>query len=154
NSACTFQSESCLEANTTHTISGQPVTRACWEDEDTFSCKGGALTNACQPLRDQGCQQINSQCENMTDGGCTQYLQTFNCPLKSCTDNSVICNGDTYCLTGDCIDHTKVADPDFAKAASSLSAISDAASEMSQDSEMVWTGTSKSCVSDVVNFAN
>jgi conjugal transfer mating pair stabilization protein TraN len=152
NALCNFQSERCLEANTTHVIRGMPVLRACWESESDYLCHGRETDHACQSLREQGCEQIGSICKTRNDGGCTLYSQTYRCPIKKCTDTSVICNGETYCLTEDCLTHTKSSDPDFQKAASMLSAMQDASKTF--DEHSIFAGSAKSCSSDIVNFAN
>lgn len=152
NALCSFQSERCLEANTTHVIQGIPVLRACWESESDYLCRGSETDHACQALSEQGCEQIGSICKTRNDGGCTLYSQTYRCPLKKCTDTSVICNGETYCLTEDCLIHTRQADPDFQKAASMLSAMQDASKTF--DEHSIFAGNAKSCSSDIVNFAN
>jgi conjugal transfer mating pair stabilization protein TraN len=155
NSLCTMESETCLEADTTHNVQGVSVTRSCWEYEDKYSCKAGDdSTNTCQPLIDQGCEQTNSVCENKTDSGCTLYSQTYSCPNKECTDNGVVCNGDTYCVTDDCFTHTKSSDPDFQKAISGLSTIDSAADEYNESGEYIFTGTKKSCDNEIVGFSN
>ncbi len=152
NSLCTFQDERCIEENTTHTIQGISVTRACWEYESHYLCRSNNADNTCQPLRDQGCEQIDSVCKNKNDGGCTLYSQTFRCPIKTCDDTAVICNGETFCLTEDCLEHSKTADPDFQKAVSELSAVN--AASKSFDQNTIFTGVGKSCHSDIVGFTN
>lgn len=150
NSSCVFQTEQCVSSQATHVIQNIPVARDCWEKEASYLCRGGSgggtsvkLENSCAPLRDQGCEQMNSVCEEKTDGGCNKYLQTFRCPTKNCAVTGAICNGKTYCLDGDCVKSQKQADPDFQQAVSALSASMDAAKQF--DQQFIFKGQSKSC---------
>ena len=150
---CAFKEERCTAPQSTHDIQGIPVTRDCWEKEATYQCGGGENVAACEPLRNQGCEQIDSQCKNKGDGGCTQYLQTFRCPIKQCTDVGMICNGQTYCLDGDCVKQQKQADPDFQKAVSALSAANEAAKSFT-DFNSIFVGVKKTCDKFALGFLN
>ncbi|MEO8402131.1 MAG: type-F conjugative transfer system mating-pair stabilization protein TraN [Gammaproteobacteria bacterium] len=152
--SCTLQVEQCSITKSTRPIQNIPVTRDCWEKETTYSCLGSAGTSggSCKPLRDQGCEQINSVCEDKTDGGCNKYLQTFRCAIKNCAVTGAICNGKTYCIDGDCTDTTKHADPDFQKAISALSAIQDASKHLNQN--FIFKGKDGECDNVVLGAAN
>lgn len=152
NSSCTFQNESCVQPQSTHIIQGVPVTRDCWEKESLYFCGGGSASSTCQTYRDQGCEQIGSVCENKSDGGCMLYQDTFQCPIKQCTDVGVVCNGQTYCITSDCLAHDKQADPNFQKAVSNLSAVHDASKQF--DQQFIFKGNSKSCSEAPIGFLN
>lgn len=141
---CTFKEERCVAPQSTHDVQGIPVTRNCWEKEATFQCGSTSNVAACQPLRDQGCEQISSTCKNQEEGGCRLYQQTFRCPIKQCTDVGMICNGQTYCLDGDCIKQQKQADPDFQGAVSALSATHSAAKDFTKFNS-IFAGTKKTC---------
>lgn len=153
-SSCTFQTEQCVIPQTTRVIQNIPITRDCWEKEAGYLCLGDAGTGGgtCKPLRDQGCEQINSVCLDRTDGGCNKYLQTFRCATKNCSVTGAICNGKTYCLDGDCIDPQKQADPDFQKAVAALSAVADAAKQLDQN--FIFKGTDKDCDNIILGAAN
>lgn len=152
--SCTFQTEQCVIPQSTRVIQNIPITRECWEKEANYRCLGNAGTDggACKPLRDQGCEQINSVCLDRTDGGCNKYLQTFRCPTKNCSVTGAICNGKTYCLDGDCINPQKQADPDFQKAVSALSAVADAAKQLDQN--FIFKGKDKDCDNVILGAAN
>lgn len=152
NKTCSYQSETCLEANATHVLEGVPVTRACWEYEFNYLCKTNSAENRCSLLRDQGCEQIGSVCKEIISGGCVLFSQTYRCPIKKCNETGVVCNGDTYCLTGDCITHNKEYDPDFQKSISALSTVNEAAKKF--DGNIIFTGHHKTCNSDVIGFAD
>lgn len=153
NPSCILKEERCLESNTTHDIEGIKVNRACWEKEATYQCGGTGNVQACQPLRDRGCEQIGSTCKDKTDGGCSRYEQKFQCPIKECTDVGMICNSQTYCLDGSCTDQQKKADPDFQKSVSALSAANEAGKSFG-DFNSIFTGKRKTCDKVFLGYIN
>lgn len=56
------------------------VTRECWRYEYTYECAHGFST-ACESLRDSICEQIGSKCLHEKAGECTQWEQTYRCPI-------------------------------------------------------------------------
>lgn len=154
---CHFQEEHCISKEATKVIQGIPVTRSCWEKEASFLCGGGTETNTCQTYRNQGCEQVGSICKNHNDSGCILYQQTFRCPIKQCTDVGTICNGETYCLSGDCVKQQKQADPDFQKGVTGLSVVNAAAKDYAVNPGAqfpIFSGQVKTCNKDLLNFAN
>lgn len=150
--SCTFQSEQCVEPTATKVIQNIPVTRNCWEKELGYLCNGGNPTEStCAPLRNQGCEQINSVCEEKTESGCAKHLRTYRCPIKQCKNTGIICNGQTYCLDGDCVSHQRQPDADFQKAVSALSASMDAAKQF--DQYHIFAGKPKSCRNFILGAA-
>ena len=141
---CSSKEERCIEENTTHIVDGQPVTRACWQKEKSYSCGDYDKVEACLPLRQQGCEQVASTCKNKANDTCTLYEQAFQCPIKQCTDVGMICNEETYCLDGDCINQQKKADPDFQRSVSALSAANEAAKDFT-NLNSIFTGERKTC---------
>lgn len=148
---CSVKEERCIEGNTTHIVDGQPITRACWQYEKSYSCGGTDKVEACLPLRQQGCEQIGSVCKNRANGTCTLYEQSFQCPIKQCTDVGMICNGETYCLDGDCVKQQKKADPDFQRSVSALSAANEAGKDFA-NFNAIFTGQRKTCNKVVLGF--
>jgi conjugal transfer mating pair stabilization protein TraN len=156
-SECHLQEEHCIESNETHDVQGTSIYRDCWVKESSYQCGGNDKASNCQPLRDQGCEQTNSVCESKQDGSCQLFMQSFQCPSKKCTDTGVICNGETYCLSGDCIKQSKQADPDFQKAIAGLSAVDEATKsyQLNPNQEFsIFGGVTKTCNKDFLDFAN
>lgn len=153
-SSCAFQTEQCVSPQATHIIQNIPIARDCWEKEANYRCLGNAGTGggSCKPMRDQGCEQINSVCLDRTDGGCNKYLQTFRCSTKNCSVTGAICNGKTYCLDGDCVNTQKQADHDFQKAVAALSAVADAAKQLDQN--FIFKGKDNECDNLILGVAN
>ena len=148
---CSIKEERCIEENTTHIVDGQPITRACWQKEITYTCGGIGKVEACLPFRQQGCEQVGSTCKNKENGTCTLYEQSFQCPIKQCTDVGMICNGETYCLDGDCIQQQKKADPDFQRSVSALSAANEAAKDFTNFNS-IFAGKRKTCSKVFLGF--
>lgn len=151
--SCTFKEERCVAPRSTHDIQGISVTRDCWEKESTYQCGGESRVANCDPLRNQGCEQIGSQCQSRIESECSLYQQTFRCPIKNCTDVGMICNGQTYCLDGDCVKQEKKADPDFQRAVSALSAANEAAKSFSNFNS-IFAGVRKTCDKLALGFLN
>lgn len=61
----------------------QTVTRAikrdCWRYELTYTCSHPS-PNACESLRQAGCEQINSRCVQQVGEACVEWEQTLRCP--------------------------------------------------------------------------
>ena len=154
---CSFEGEHCISPAATRNIQSVTITRDCWEKEASYVCGSGIESTMCQDYRNAGCEQISSICKNRNDSGCTLYQQTFRCPSKQCTDTGMICNGQTYCLTGDCVKQQKQADPDFQKGVTGLSVVNEAAKSynLNQGANFpIFGGQVKSCNKDFLNFAN
>lgn len=151
NSNCMLQEERCIESNTTHIIDGKPVTRACWQKENTWRCNSDDKIQACMPLRKKGCEQTGSICKNKMNGTCSLYEQSFQCPVKQCNDTGIICNGETYCLDKDCISKQKKPDPDFQRSVSALSAVKEAGKSFA-GMNSIFTGQNKSCNKAFLGF--
>lgn len=154
---CVFQGEHCISKEATQIIQNIPVTRSCWEKEASFICRGSGDTSTCETYRSQGCEQTGSTCQNRNDSGCTLYKQTYRCPIKQCTDVGMICNGEMYCLTKECVKQQKQADPDFQKGIAGLSAVDAAAKSYGANPGAqfpIFSGVAKTCNKDFLSFAN
>lgn len=155
-SSCSFKAESCTSPQATKIIHGIPVTRDCWEESFQYQCHGGSGAGNCTPLQTQGCEQISSACKNKTETECTLYQQTYQCPIKTCANTSNIACGDgqTYCLDGDCVDHSYKPSGDFASSISALSAVSDASKQFDPSTQTLFAGHSSECSEIPVGFSN
>ena len=66
-------------------ISGLPVYKDCWKDEDQFTCSAGTFANYCAPLTAMGCAETTNVCKvtaSWDPGICLEYERTFNCNEK------------------------------------------------------------------------
>lgn len=156
NSSCHLVSDECGSPNEIININGTPVKRDCWEKSFQYICHGGNSEGFCQSLRDQGCEQVNSECIKSNIGDCMEYKQSFRCPIKICSPTTdVICgNGKEYCMNGDCTDQSYQKSHDFGKAVSALSSVSSAGKEIDQTNLKIFTGKPYECSEKPIGFSN
>src|SRR5258705_13796798 len=81
---CALVSEVCVDGPSTKIISGQPITRACWQYQNRFNCVSPVNSSDCQPLIDRGCFQVDSTCvSTLANGQCSTFQQTYSCRVAS-----------------------------------------------------------------------
>ncbi|MBL0942337.1 MAG: conjugal transfer protein TraN [Alphaproteobacteria bacterium] len=59
-------------------IESRPITKDCWHYELEYACHFPAQNN-CTPLRQQGCEQMDSECIQSIGQECVVWKQTFRC---------------------------------------------------------------------------
>ena len=69
NASCTLQNSTCTQGPATRLISGQSVTRNCWQYQQTYQCASPTVSNDCQSLVNQGCSPIGSVCTDQSTNG-------------------------------------------------------------------------------------
>src|SRR3990167_2442545 len=157
---CQIQS-TCADPNETRTISGVPVTRACWKYQDTYQC-GGQLSSDCTTLENNGCTQVGSVCVQQTAQGCSLYSETWSCPDKQVIGNGIVCGTQLYCMDGSCQQTSNDKNKDFGKSITQLAAASSAANDIKNQnvnpdtpySVSMFTGQEGECRVDAVVFEN
>jgi conjugal transfer mating pair stabilization protein TraN len=154
NPQCSINEEHCTQGMETRIIGGLPITRACWATEAKYTCAfSSSVEDTCKPLRDKGCEQIGSTCTAYQENQCVLYNQTFRCPKKDCTYQT-LCTTIPTCIDGDCSQHEKNPDPDFNQAVGSFGALIEAAKEMDKNSQMIFAGKAMSCSKAPIGFLN
>lgn len=150
---CSLQKDVCTMGKETRVINGVSVTRDCWQKQDSFQCgQASPSDNNCQPLRDKGCEQLNSTCKTKIGEVCVVYDQTYRCPTQTCSGgDGIICNGQTFCLQGNCTDTSRTPDQNFSKSASQLNAGADASK---QYDNTIFKGHSETCGDDEAGYSN
>lgn len=97
----------------------------CWQWQAAFTCTDTASLDTCQPLRDRGCGQVNTQClAHSADGKCASSTQTFQCPDKPATVTETnVCDAALCQADGmGCFSTARPTDKDFGKAAALMEA--------------------------------
>lgn len=154
NNQCTINEEKCTEGLETRNIGGVPITRSCWTKEAKYTCAFSSdVLDTCKPLRDKGCEQIGSVCKDWQENQCTSYAQTFRCPKKDCSYQT-LCTTIPSCINGDCSQHEKIPDPDFNQAVGSFGALVDAAKSMDKSTQAIFTGKATSCSTAIKGYLN
>jgi type-F conjugative transfer system mating-pair stabilization protein TraN len=129
NPACHLDSSKCVDAATTKTIDGVPVTEPCWDNQSTYIC-GGSGSDTCSALANQNCEQINSTCADAKDGVCLSFNETWSCPVSVDTGDGLQCGEQFYCLDGSCQQVTPSPSADFGQAITELSAAASAGNDV------------------------
>lgn len=89
---CTQTSNTCTDANSTHmiqpyncgTCAPVPVTEACWNYAETWSCYTGATTESCSSTNLTGCTLVNSTPTAWDSSGTPiSWDETYTCPGQS-----------------------------------------------------------------------
>ena len=138
-------------------INNMAVYRDCWAYTHTYQCSGPAREEPyCQTLRDQGCTQSASTCTaTLNNKQCDTYEHTYQCQSAPANVREVMdCGSQTFCLDGDCFDTPQPLNNDYAQAAASLGAISEAGQDFDIDTQQIFSGQDLRCGKAALGFAN
>lgn len=102
---CGYVSRVCTAPNQTRIIEGIPITRACWQETQTYSCSFPAKDD-CSPLRARGCAQIHSECKQRVGNACVVYQQTYQCNESPKTVTQIAGGNTPFCMDGNCRDQS------------------------------------------------
>jgi conjugal transfer mating pair stabilization protein TraN len=151
---CSPPTTVCTIGTETRNISGLDVTRDCWQYENTYNCAAGISNNNCQTLRDQNCEQIDSQCLfNFPDGTCSVFKETLRCPDNNCpTSTNLVCGDQAFCIDGSCVDQTYPPNGDFAKTATEMAILEDMANDFDSTTLEIFKGTDERCTRAILSF--
>lgn len=126
------------------------LAETCWQYEAAFTCRDSASIDTCQPLKDRGCAQINTQCLTYKDDGktCVSSTLTMQCPVKPATVvEKTVC--DTSLCSGDgagCFDTNHPADKDMGQAAAMMEAAREVGTYgINGDNVEVFKGYAEEC---------
>jgi conjugal transfer mating pair stabilization protein TraN len=147
----------CTQPQATRIINGVPIMRECWQQTSFYDCGQMVETDkTCSSLRSRSCEQVGSSClQKDTSGLCKLYQQNFTCPVNTCQGAyGVVCNGQTYCLEGNCVKGKSHPSQDFEQSVSALSAVQEAGTHFSSDTVSLFTGHAESCRYDPLDFNN
>lgn len=148
----------CTEERETRYINELPITQDCWAEQYHYQCAPAFTHNNCEPLRNQGCEQTNSQCLTYIGNLCAVHQQSYRCPKNNCDSStvSVLCtNGQVFCIDGNCqtSEATSNSQEDLNRAVSTLSALAEASKNFAND-QIIFRGEHKGCRSDGFSFSN
>ena len=158
---CTLSKTECAVGKEIRTIMGFPVTRDCWEYEETYTCIDGTIDDYtdCGPFKaDTSCKVFSETClsfdeadetEGATPASCRHWEYGYRCGGEMEMPES--CSAVNVCVGGLCegIEHEANTDFDFANAAAWLTMLDEAAKDSQKDLAMdtvtLFTGTARSC---------
>ena len=127
---CTASALPVCKDNKPRTYNGRTYSQ-CWDDQTTYNC-GGSGANTCSPLQGQGCDVLSSSCSQNVGGVCVHDDVTYRCPVSTKQGDGLVCGSHIYCLDGSCQKLPTSSNKDFGEAATQLSAVNSAASDVAQ----------------------
>ncbi|WP_454887609.1 conjugal transfer protein TraN [Sphingomonas oryzagri] len=156
NSECTLQgSETCTDSlPTTRDFDGTPVTASCWGWTRTYQCMETVPINDCSDLTNQGCTFERQEC--LTDETpCKTFEDVYLCPIPATdTDKQYICDGDVYCINGDCETIDRTPNTEFGNAVMALNSAAQAGKELNPDTLTIFDGTRETCDKTLLGITN
>ena len=160
NQTCSLTSEVCVDPDpTTRTINGVAVTRSCWQWQRQYSCTRLSTGNSdCGALDANGqCSFVREDClDDPQDGPCKVADRVYKCPVpdKPGDDKQYICNGDVYCINGECETITREPNTEFGQAVMALNSVADASHSLDPNNLTIFKGTRNTCSKTIFGITN
>ncbi len=127
-SACSESATPVCKDNAPRTYNGKTYAQ-CWDLQSNYHC-GGSGVDDCSDLVSQGCDQLSSTCSQLVSGVCTHDTVTYSCPVSTTQGDALVCGDHIYCLDGTCQATPPDVNQDFGQAATQLSAVNSAGSDV------------------------
>lgn len=136
----------------TRTIQGEPVTRDHFEEHYQYACFKTS-PKSCVGLREKGCFQIKSVCNETLGGKCVLWTQTYSCPSGKKTGKVYRSSNkeNPFCLTGDCADTSYEVNNEMMNAMSHLYALRQAQNDL-RDFKVIFKGEHRWCTRNCLDF--
>ena len=154
---CTQASETCSDSDpVTRSIGGVEVTQPCWAWRRDYRCTRFTPKQDCDALQTTpGCVLKQEYCLT-EDEPCRSYERVYDCPLPQETTSAsqFICDGDVYCIDGQCETIEREANDEFKDAVVALNAMDQARREFDPDTLTLFKGTRNTCSSKVFGVLN
>ncbi|NNM77687.1 conjugal transfer protein TraN [Sphingomonas sp. ID1715] len=155
--ACTAVPESCTSSDpVTRIIDGVPVTRPCWAWTRSYHCDRKSQAQDCTDLDSKPeCSFVRQDCLT-EDDPCTTWERVYRCPVpdQMAGPKQFICDGDVYCIGGDCETIDRQPNTEFQDAAVALNAAAQAGREFDPDSLTLFKGERETCHKTVFGLLN
>ena len=155
-SACSNSQEICTDSDPVmRSINGIAVTAPCWAWRRDYQCNRTSAAQDCGTLdATPGCQFVREDC--ISDASpCLTYERVYDCPLPpDPAMQQFICDGDVYCLNGNCETITREPNTEFKDAAVALNAMDQAKREFDPNTLSLFKGERNTCSSQVFGIIN
>ncbi len=155
--ACSSSPETCISSDpVTRIVNGIAITRPCWAWEKSFQCSRAVPAQDCGDLDAKPeCSFVRQECLT-EDDPCTTWERIYRCPIPDQVrpDKQYICDGDIYCVNGDCETIDRQPNAEFKDAAVALTAAAQAGREFDPDTLSLFKGTRNTCKSAVFGILN
>jgi conjugal transfer mating pair stabilization protein TraN len=140
---------------TTRIISGIAVTQPCWAWNRTYQCGGNLVPMSdCSDLENLGCTFLREQCIT-EETPCLTVDRVYACALPPVPQqNQQICDGDVYCLNGECDTIVRDANTEFKEAAVALNVMAQAGKEFDENTLELFKGERLTCSKAIFGLNN
>jgi conjugal transfer mating pair stabilization protein TraN len=153
---CEAPLETCVDASPeTRIINGLAITQSCWSWTRSWQCTALAPANDCGALESLGCTYLREEC--LTDEQpCLTFDRVYSCPIPAAPAGGAqyICDGDVYCINGECETIERTPNAEFGQAAVALNSAAQAGKELDPDSLTVFRGTRLTCGKAIFGITN
>ena len=149
---CTSTTEACTSSDpVTRVIDGVSVTKPCWAWERTYECHKAVPAQNCDALEaNKDCRFEREEC--LTDETpCPTRERIYSCALPNgpAPEKQYVCDGDIYCINGECETIDRQPNDEFKDAAVALNAASQAGKEFDPANLTLFKGERDTCHSKV-----
>lgn len=147
-SGCSADPDICTSSDpVTRVIDGVSVTKPCWAWSRSYQCNRTRAAEDCSALdANRNCTFLRESC--LTDETpCPTKERVYRCPVPPTAPSGpqFICDGDIYCVGGECETIDREANTEFKDAAVALHAAAQATKEFDPDNLSLFKGTRNSC---------
>ena len=135
----------------TRDVDGVAVTKPCWAWTRTYQCNRTRDAQDCSALdANKACSFVRETCLT-GDTPCPTKERVYRCPVPptAAATAQYICDGDIYCVGGECETIDRTPNTEFKDAAVALNAASQASKEFDPASLQLFKGTRNSCAQAV-----
>ena len=157
NPDCVAEADVCTDSTpTTRVISGVSVTKPCWAWSRGYTCTAPLVAQSdCSNLEGLGCVFEREECITGEDP-CLTVDRVYKCPLPAppADKTQYICDGDVYCLNGECDTIDRTPNTEFKDAAVALNAASQAGKEFDPNNLTLFKGSRATCGKAIFGFYN
>ena len=154
---CTSDAESCTSSDpVTRTFDGVAVTKPCWAWERRYQCHHTVPAQNCDALEaNTSCRFVREEC--LTDEApCPTRERIYVCsvPDGPAPQKQYVCDGNIYCINGECETIDRQPNAEFKDAAVALHAAAQAGGEFDPASLTLFKGERDTCHSKVFGLLN
>lgn len=153
---CQAPVETCTDpAPQTRVIDGVAVTASCWGWSKTWQCRVLTPAQDCTALEKRGCTFARQECLT-SEEPCLTWDRVYNCPLPAepTGEKQFVCDGDIYCIGGECETVERTPNAEFGEAVMALNGIADAAAQFDPNALTIFKGTRNTCTKTIFGIAN
>ena len=155
--SCTDGAETCTSSDpVTRLVDGVEVTRPCWAWSRSYTCQTRVPKQNCDALEaNPGCTFAREECLS-DETPCPTVERIYHCTARNDQPAApqYICDGDVYCLGGECETIDRQPNTEFGQAAVALHAAADAEGQFDPATLKLFKGTRETCHSAVFGLLN